>query len=104
MADKKVARGDAQDVVTTNHLCDGTTTTNICSPDVFAVGYGIVRIGDNDTTHLVGDDPPCSNHAVALSSGSPSVYVNGEKIGCETDGYGGEIITSVSQDKVYAIT
>ena len=104
MADELVARGDAQDGVTTNHLCDGTTTTNQCSTDVFAVGYGIVRIGDNDTTHLVCDDPPCSNHAVALSSGSPSVYANGEKIGCETDGYGGEIITSVNQSTVFAIT
>tara|TARA_Y100001951_G_scaffold93924_1_gene89989 strand:- start:50 stop:364 length:315 start_codon:yes stop_codon:yes gene_type:complete len=104
MATKKVARGDAQDVVTTGHCCQGTTSTDECSDDVFAVGYGIVRIGDKDTTHLLCTDPCGPTHQVALSTSSPSVYVNGAKIGCETDGYGGEIISSVTQSKVYAIT
>jgi len=104
MADELVARGDGQDTVTTGHCCQGTTTTDECSGDVFVEGYGVVRIGDKDTSHLLCTDPCGPSHQVALSSSSPSVYVNGEKIGCKTDGYGGEIISSVSQSTVYAIT
>ena len=62
------------------------------------------RIGDDDTSHLLCTDPCGPSHTVALSSASPSVYANGLKIGCETDGYGGEIITSVNQSTVFAIT
>ena len=104
MADELVARGDAQDTVTTGHCCQGTTTTDECSTDVFVEGYGVVRIGDLDTSHLLCTDPCGPSHQVALSSSSPSVYVNGLKIGCKTDGYGGETISSVAQSTVYAIT
>jgi len=104
MADELVARGDGQDTVTTNHCCQGTTTTDECSSDVIVEGYGVVRIGDDDTSHLLCTDPCGPSHTVALSSSSPSVYANGLKIGCETDGYGGEIITSVAQSTVFAIT
>ena len=99
----KVARGDEQDDVTTNHLCDTTTKTKDCSDDVIVVNYGVVREDDVNKSHNVGDDPPCSAHTVAMSASmSTSVKANYKFIALEDSGYGGEIITTVNQDKVYA--
>jgi len=95
-----VARGDNRDSVTTNHLCDATTTTDECSPDVFVCGYGVVRAGDNDASHLIGDDPPCSGHTVAMSASmSTSVKANGNFIAMKNSGYGGEIITTINAEQ-----
>ena len=47
-----VALGNAQSTVVTNHPCLGETTSNECSPTVFGTGgYGVVRKGDEETTH-----------------------------------------------------
>ena len=54
-----VALGSAQSAVDTNHLCLGTTTSDECSSTVKGPGgFGVVRKGDAETTHLSGTDTP----------------------------------------------
>ena len=103
----EVARGftgsPSGDSGNTNHLCDATFTTNECSSDVFAVNYGVVREDDANTSHLVGDDPPCAGHTVDMSASMvSSVFVNDKQMAIKGSKYGGENITTVNQSSVYA--
>ena len=99
----EVASGDGRDSGNSNHLCDATFVTNECSSDVFAVNYGVVREDDANTSHLVGDDPPCAGHTVDMSASMvSSVYVNDKQIAIKESKYGGENITTVNQSSVYA--
>jgi len=95
-----VARGDQRDDVDTGHLCDGSTTTDQCSPDVIVCGYGVVREGDANTSHLVGDDPPCSGHAPTMSTNmSTSVKANGDYIAMKLSKYGTEVIDDIHSEQ-----
>jgi len=74
------------DSVTTNHGCDGSTTMAQGSGDVFANTIGVVRQGDNDNVHAYGGRNCSARHQVALSAGSPTVFVNGKALGRVGDG------------------
>lgn len=78
-----------------------TQTSDVGSPDVFVEGTGVVREGDTMISHPDGD--PCVgspvNHAPALSTFSPNVFVNGKPIGrigdkYDSDGHFSHTITS----------
>ena len=75
-----VALGNAQSTVVTNHPCLGETTSNECSPTVFGPGgYGVVRKGDEETTHLSGTDTPtcAATHTPVLDTDfSTTVFAN----------------------------
>lgn len=61
-----------------------TTSTAVCSGNVFANGVGIVRIGDIVAMHLKGG---CSPDTSTLSSGSGTVFINGVGAGRIGDQY-----------------
>jgi|TARA_B110000444_G_C18389545_1_gene388604 uncharacterized Zn-binding protein involved in type VI secretion len=95
-----VARGNSTDAVSTNHLCTGTTTTNVCSPNVRANSIGIVRFGDAVTTHTFPPVPVCPNHAPTMSANtSTTVRVNSQPLAYLGSLYGGsENITTGSSN------
>ena len=66
-----------------------TQASNAGSGDVFVEGIGAVREGDTMVSHPDGN--PCTpspiNHAPALSTFSPNVFVNGKAIGRIGDKY-----------------
>jgi uncharacterized Zn-binding protein involved in type VI secretion len=93
----KVARKNGVDSVSTNHGCDGSTSTSQGSSNVFANSIGVVRVGDLNQTHRVSGRNCSNSHAVPLSSGSPNVFANNKAVGRIGDVYGGsENITSGS--------
>lgn len=48
-----------------------------CSPNVNINGVGAVTVGHNSVSHSKPDNPP---HAVTVSSGSATVFVNGKPL------------------------
>jgi uncharacterized Zn-binding protein involved in type VI secretion len=78
-----------------------TQASNAGSGDVFVEGIGVVREGDIMVSHPDGN--PCTsspiNHAPALSTYSPNVFVNGKAVGrigdkYDSDGHYDHTITS----------
>ena len=103
-----VALGNAQSTVVTNHPCLGETTSNECSPTVFGPGgYGVVRKGDEETTHLSGTDTPtcAATHTPVLDTDfSTTVVANSATGNLAMVGskYGGiEEITAAGQTTVF---
>lgn len=74
------------DSVKTNHGCDASTVMEQGSGDVFVNSIGVVRKGDVNQTHAFGGRGCSSKHQIALSDGSPTVFVNGKPIGRVGDG------------------
>lgn len=93
-----VARKDGTDSVSTGHPCDGSTVTDVGSENVFVNGKGVVRLGDLQHVHNLLVGTSCVPHVLALSSSSSTVFVNGKGAGRKGDAYGGEIITSGSEN------
>jgi uncharacterized Zn-binding protein involved in type VI secretion len=50
------------------------------SPNTFANGIEISRLGDVNTGHLL-PGVPCPSHAAPISSGSSTVFINGKECG-----------------------
>jgi uncharacterized Zn-binding protein involved in type VI secretion len=91
-----VARGSAEDTVTTNHGCTTTTTTEGKSGDVFVNGTGVHRQSDENTSHTYSPDG-CPSHQTAISVGSTTVFANNLGIARIGDLYdGGEEVSSGS--------
>lgn len=97
-----VARGSGTDTVLSktgvgkNCARPTDTVTNECSPDVFCNSIGVVRYGD-----LVGihNKAGCTPDTSTLSSGSSTIFVNGQKLGRIGDMYTADnIITSGSEN------
>ncbi len=63
------------------------------SPDVIVNGTGISRQGDVNTPHLV-PPPICPTHAMPITTGSTTVFVNTK--GCGRIGDGVTACTSVA--------
>jgi len=89
-----VARGNQTDSVASltgtpvyKAGCSGPfkTTTNVCSPNVFCDGQGIVRLGDLITPHptAICTIPDTS----VLTTASSNVFVNGKGCGRLGDKY-----------------
>jgi uncharacterized Zn-binding protein involved in type VI secretion len=93
-----VARGNRKDSVATGHGCDSTTTTNICSSDVFANGIGIARKGDMITIHTIKAGKVCVPHSAVINAGSASVFVNGIPMARRGDSADSGRITSGSSN------
>lgn len=55
--------------------CSGMTREG-CSPNVFANNIPVSRQGDKNTSHLL-PAPICPSHAVAITTGSTTVFCNG---------------------------
>lgn len=91
-----VARKSSRDTVSTNHACDGVTTTDQGSSDVYVNGIGVVRAKDLNKQHTVRSGKSCVPHTVALSRHSLTVFVNDRGVGRFGDSYGSETITSGS--------
>ena len=103
-----VALGSAQSAVDTNHLCLGTTTSDECSSTVKGPGgFGVVRKGDAETTHLSGTDSPtcAATHTPVLDTDfSTTVVANSATGNLAMVGskYGGiEEITAAGQTTVF---
>jgi|TARA_B100000035_G_scaffold5957_1_gene5246 uncharacterized Zn-binding protein involved in type VI secretion len=110
-----VARKDGVDVVDTVHVsvgdadpldgiaCDAAPqiiATEAGSPDVFAVGVGVVRDGDVEESHTI---PGCTTHQTGLATFSENVFANGKAIGRLNDTYKcGAKIINVTQSTVFA--
>tara|TARA_R110000737_G_scaffold194862_1_gene215933 strand:- start:185 stop:490 length:306 start_codon:yes stop_codon:yes gene_type:complete len=95
-----IAIGDGKGTVATKHACDTATTTDKCSTTVFVEDIGVVRAGDDNTSHTFPPTDSCPSHTVALSSYSESVRADGEWIGRVGDFYGLEEITVAGQATV----
>lgn len=98
----EVARGNGTDSVSSEtgsgYKCrsPSTTSTDVCSSNVFANSIGIVREGDSVTSHTQSG---CSDEAPGLSSFSPNVFINNKHCGRKGDNYSGDgsnIITTGS--------
>lgn len=63
------------------------------SPDVFVNSIGISRQGDNNNPHLLPGSP-CPIHQAPITTGSPTVFVNGK--GCGRVGDAVTACTSVA--------
>jgi len=50
------------------------------SPDVFVNDIGISRQGDNNHPHLL-PPAPCPTHQAPITTGSPTVFINGKGCG-----------------------
>ena len=107
-----VARGDGSATVDMDHgnsqssqssPCGaaGTSTSNLCSSDVFVVDIGVVRIDDKMTSHPT---PACPNHAPVCNSSSHTVFANNKGVARIGDTYATLMhnITAVAQSTVYA--
>jgi uncharacterized Zn-binding protein involved in type VI secretion len=76
--------------------------SDICSPNVFVEGVGVVRNGDAMVSHPTA---PCPPHAPLCDTYSPNVFANGKEIGRVGDTYAGpgtHVITDVAQSTVTA--
>jgi uncharacterized Zn-binding protein involved in type VI secretion len=100
----EAARGSGKDTVDSdtgsgdNCASSLTTSTDICSPNVFVNNFGSVRQGDAVTSHLMTG---CESESPKLSTYSPNVFVNGMGMGRLGDNYAGDgsnIITSGSSN------
>jgi len=88
----RVARGQDQDSVTTDHDCDTETTCNGASTTVFVNGYGVHRKGDATASHEIEDGDDCISHLVGedpptISTGSSTVLANGLGVARVDDAY-----------------
>ena len=63
------------------------------SPDVFVNSIGISRQGDNNHPHLL-PGAPCPTHQASITTGSPTVFINGK--GCGRIGDAVTACTSVA--------
>ena len=63
------------------------------SPDVIVNGTGISRQGDVNNSHLIPGSP-CPSHQAPITTGSTTVFINGQ--GCGRIGDGVTACTSVS--------
>lgn len=93
-----VARGDGSDTVSTGHKCTATTTTKVCSSNVFVNNKGVCRKGDTITVHTTKVGDSCVNHTAAINAGSGSVFVNGIAIARKDDSADAGKISSGSAD------
>ena len=55
-------------------------TRAVGSPNTFANGIAISRLGDVNTGHLL-PGAPCPSHAAPISKGSSNVFINGKDCG-----------------------
>ena len=87
------ARGSGKDSVESatgsGYNCESslTTSTNICSPNVFVNNFGSVRQGDAVASHPMTG---CGPESPGLSTYSPNVFVNGLGMGRLGDNYAGD--------------
>ena len=84
-----VCRGDSVDADVPH--CSAMDRDEL-SPDVKVNGTGISRQGDVNTPHLYPGDP-CPTHAMPITTGSTTVFVNTK--GCGRIGDGITACTSV---------
>jgi len=98
----EVARGDQVDTVDSltgsgvNCAFPLVTATNVCSPNVFANGTGIVREDDLIQPH---PKPGCVTDTSVVTTFSASVWVNGKRAARKGDKYTSDnTITSGSPD------
>ena len=68
-----VCRGNSVDADVTH--CS-TPRRDELSPNVLVNGTGISRQGDNNTPHLL-PGAPCPTHAAPITTGSTTVFING---------------------------
>ena len=107
-----IARGDGSATVDMDHAADkssesqpcgnpSTSTSNICSGNVFVVDIGVVRLGDAMTSHPT---PSCPPHAPACNSASGNVFANNKGVARLGDTYATLVhnITAVGQSTVFA--
>ena len=69
--------------------CSGMTRAE-GSPNVFCNNIPISRQGDVNTSHLL-PAPICPSHAVAITTGSTTVFVNGKGCGRIGDATGPKV-------------
>jgi len=87
---RKSGSGDNAEI---NHA-PGTVETNQGSDDVFVVGHGVHRDGDNNKVHTL--------HQTNISSSS-SVFANDKPVARLNDSYScGATITTITQSTVFA--
>jgi uncharacterized Zn-binding protein involved in type VI secretion len=86
------------DPFATGHPCDGASTIAEGSPNVFANGIPVSRVGDLSASHtiLVGD--VCVPHAVPIAAGSSTVFANGIPVARVGDAIDAGSITGGSGD------
>lgn len=63
----------------TGHGCWPPRANVSASPDVYADGIAVHRVGDGWAAHTCPSIP--ETHAGALAAGSPTVYANGRAVG-----------------------
>ena len=84
------------------HECGVVPTAAVGSSDVYTNNIATHRQGDANTAHPSVPAPPCTNHITTLSSGSSSVYVNGQQIARNGDSYGCGIALTQGSGNVFA--
>jgi len=100
----RVARGEFQDGVNTNHGCDVVTTTLGASPSVFVNGIGVHRRTDLNTSHKFPCGDSCCPHQTRIVLGSTTVFANNPPRGVARVGdlYDGGEEVSTGSENVFA--
>lgn len=93
-----VARGTKRDSVLTGHLCDTTTTTDVCSTSVFVNNKGACRKDDAISLHTIQVGNSCVDHTATITAGSSTVFVDGFAIARNGDAADSGTISSGSDD------
>lgn len=86
------------DPFSTGHACDGVSTIAEGSPNVFANGIPVSRVGDLSTSHTILVGTVCVPHVVPIASGSGTVFANGIAVARIGDAIDAGAITGGSGD------
>lgn len=86
------------DPFATGHPCDASSTIAEGSPDVFANGIAVSRVGDRSAVHDILSGAVCVPHAAPIASGSGTVFVNGIALARVGDAIDAGSITGGSGD------
>ena len=71
------------------------------SPNVLVNNIGVSRQGDNNTVHLL-PGLPCPSHAAPITTGSTTVFVNGDGAGRIGDAITNCTSVAAGSDNVFA--
>ena len=87
----------------TGHDCFPARTSTSGSPNVFVNGIPAHREGDSWDVHTcTHPDTPHGSHGGSLSSGSSTVYVNGQQLGRVGDPVSCGSTVAAGSDNVFA--
>jgi uncharacterized Zn-binding protein involved in type VI secretion len=92
------------DALSTGHICDTETTLDTPTQGtVYIEGLLGARVDDPTVAHAFPPSPPCAPHVANVNYGSPTVYIEGKRVGYLSTGVDDGAMTG-SASTVYVAT